>query len=304
MNPVFPKNYFLNIMLMICCMQELNIKKVLRKFMTKSFTFFNIVFFAALSMCHLIGQAQATPIQSSSYDAYADPAMTNIDRGDPEDEDEAKDPFEPINRIIFGINQFLDKLILAPAAYAFEDLLSDDAQTTVKNFFGNLGEPIIFINDVLQGNAELASQSLARFLMNSTLGFAGLYDFAANQASIQPHTQDLGITLARWGIGSGPYIMLPIFGPSTLRDTAGKVGDYYGDPYNIVMKKQHKKGLIYVRSAATGVIKRASILELTEDIDQGDDPYAQYRSIYFQNREDVIKDNLSDEDSDTLSDNE
>ncbi len=136
---------------------------------------------------------------------------------------EASDPLEPLNRAIFSFNLTLDKAILRPIATVYNAALPDPVRDGVRNFLNNLRTPIILANDVLRGEIGRAGDTVGRFLLNSTLGVGGLFDIAS-ELGFDFHNEDFGQTLAVWGIGEGPYLMLPIFGPSNPRDAVGLAG--------------------------------------------------------------------------------
>tara|TARA_R110002095_G_scaffold216184_1_gene212403 strand:+ start:899 stop:1714 length:816 start_codon:yes stop_codon:yes gene_type:complete len=193
------------------------------------------------------------------------------------------DPLEPLNRGIFVINTFLDGLLIRPMAYAYEDLVADVIKDRISNVLDNLASPIVFVNDLLQGEGTQAMNTFMRFFINSTFGLLGLFD-PASDIGLDQKNNDFGTTFRRWGIGAGPYIILPLFGPSSFRDLAGDSAGYFADPYNWYMRVHHKKEWIYARLAVKALVKRQQFLELTERLDKTADPYAQYRILYMQNR--------------------
>ncbi len=135
-----------------------------------------------------------------------------------------QDPIEPINRGIFHFNDTIDRFIIKPISQVYDAIVVNDVQLIIVNFFSNLNEPLRFVNDVLQLNGQGASDDLHRFWLNSTLGVFGLNDVASQVADIQKRPQDFGMTLAMWtGNAKTPFLMIPFVGPSTLRDTIGKI---------------------------------------------------------------------------------
>jgi len=200
-----------------------------------------------------------------------------------EDQMLERDPLEPLNRGIFVVNTFLDGLLIRPMAYAYEDLVADVLKDRVSNVLDNLASPIVFVNDILQGEGTQAMNTLMRFVINSTFGLLGIFD-PASEIGLDLKKNDFGTTFRRWGIGAGPYIILPLFGPSCFRDLAGDTAGYFGDPYNWYMRVHHKKDWIYARLAVKGLVTRQQFLEVTEELDATADPYAQYRILYMQNR--------------------
>src|SRR5262249_11746587 len=148
----------------------------------------------------------------------------------------------------------------------------------------NVNGPIIFANDLLQGRFDLAGDTFGRFVVNTTLGAGGIVD-VATKAGIPYHTNDLGITFATWGVGDGPYLMLPVLGPSNPRDLVGDVGDSFGDPGNIVASQHHRIWASFARSAAAGIDERSRNIESLAEIERTSlDYYATIRSLARQRR--------------------
>lgn len=193
------------------------------------------------------------------------------------------DPLEPLNRGVFVVNTFLDGLLIRPMAYAYEDLVADVIKDRVSNVLDNLASPVVFVNDLLQAEGGQAMNTFMRFVINSTFGLLGLFD-PASEIGLDQKKNDFGTTFRRWGIGAGPYIMLPLFGPSSFRDLTGDVAGYFADPYNWYMRVHHKKEWIYARVGVKGLVKRQQLLDITEQLEDTADPYAQYRILYMQNR--------------------
>ena len=144
---------------------------------------------------------------------------------------EVNDPFEPFNRRVFAFNEAADKAVIGPVTDAYVAATPQLARTGVSNVLGNLNSPVVFANDVMQGEPERAAETFYRFLVNSTVGVLGVFDLAG-YFGVEEHTEDFGQTLAVWGAGEGPYIVLPLMGPSNLRDTAGLGVDAVIDPLN------------------------------------------------------------------------
>jgi phospholipid-binding lipoprotein MlaA len=199
------------------------------------------------------------------------------------------DPLEPFNRGIFAFNEVLDGLLLKPAAIAFRTFLPEPVQDFVANFFDNLSAPVIFVNDVLQAEGNKAGETMLRFVINSTIGIAGLFDVAAKGFDIQPHKTDFGITLRSYGMTSGPYLFIPLIGPSTFADAIGRFVDFFIDPFNLIMIDRDHEWVTFARAGVQGVITRAKLLPITDNIDKTPDPYAQYRIFYLQNRDSMVK---------------
>ena len=205
---------------------------------------------------------------------------------------EISDPGEPTNRAIFGLNRFLDTVILNPLASGYRKL-PDVVQRSVHNFLNNLRSPVILFNDVLQGKPGRAGTTLARFFINSTVGIVGLGD-VADGMGFAFHNEDFGQTLAVWGVGEGPYVMLPIFGPSNPRDAVGLVADFFADPLNLWLGNIGYEGAIVARGGLRGVDERArnfDALDALDDLERSSlDFYAAIRSLYRPRRVDQISD--------------
>ena len=198
---------------------------------------------------------------------------------------EANDPLEPFNRAMFEINLGLDKAIIKPIAYVYKEAVPEIFQNFVKNFLDNLRSPIIFVNDLLQGEFERAGTTLLRFVMNSAFGVAGINDFAG-EVGIMAHDEDFGQTLAVAGVESGPYLMLPIFGPSNPRDGVGILVDLLLDPFHYVTSFTFGLG----RSGARAVDTRARRYDTINDLERTSlDFYAAVRSLHRQRRADEIR---------------
>ncbi len=156
---------------------------------------------------------------------------SNHDPGDEERTVESIDPFEEFNRAVFGFNEALDAVIFLPLAKIYRAIFPKPVRDSFRNFMRNLNAPFILANDVLQGEGERAGTTLNRFLINTTLGVGGLLDVAKGMGFAH-HDEDFGQTLGVWGMGEGVYLVLPIIGPSTIRDGLGKVGDAFINPLN------------------------------------------------------------------------
>lgn len=199
------------------------------------------------------------------------------------------DPFENTNRSIFGFNQAVDAGVLVPAAKAYRTVLPPPMQKSVHDFLQNLDGPVIFANDVLQGQPKLAVNTLGRLVINTTVGVGGMFDVAA-LIGIPYHSNDLGVTLATWGFAEGPYIMVPVLGPSSPRDLAGQVGDSFIDPGDYVASQHHVIYAAIARTATAGIDARSRNIESLADIEKTAlDYYATIRSLYRQRRQAQIR---------------
>jgi phospholipid-binding lipoprotein MlaA len=205
----------------------------------------------------------------------------------------ANDPLEPMNRKIFDMNEGFDKIILLPVAQAYVDVVPEPARDSVHNFLKNLDLPITFANDLLQGEMERAGQTLGRFTVNTTVGVGGLFDIASDWG-IPAHQEDFGLTLGKWGVGEGPYLVVPFFGPDPPRDVAGQVVDIFLDPTTYV----HINYQIYwsaAREVSKAIDLRSRRIDQIESIERSSvDYYASLRSLYRQHRNYEIRDGKPD----------
>ncbi len=209
---------------------------------------------------------------------------------------ETNDPLEPFNRAVFKFNQGLDTMLLTPLAIFYRDILPPIFTEGVDNVLANLRSPVVFINDLLQAQPERAGDTLARFLVNSTIGVGGLMD-PATKFGIPAHNEDFGQTLAVWGLGEGPYLVLPLFGPSNPRDATGlAIDSIVIDPFGFLGALvfdygDTAKALTLTRSIVTGLSQRARTLETTDELERSSlDFYAAVRSAFRQNRRFEIDD--------------
>jgi phospholipid-binding lipoprotein MlaA len=196
---------------------------------------------------------------------------------------DVNDPFEPVNRVIFGFNEVVDLIILRPVSHVYRTIVPQPLRTGVANALHNFATPIIFANDVLQGRPDRAKTTAIRFLVNSTAGFGGFVDAAA-AAGLPSHSEDFGQTLAVWGARPGAYIMLPVFGPSTVRDTVGLAVDTGLHPatwlmWDLDMIERSSPVLAYTVSGHEAYLDEAQALRSTSP-----DFYATVRDIYAQRR--------------------
>ena len=207
------------------------------------------------------------------------------------------DPFEGVNRVFYELNfNLLDPVIIKPIAIIYDDLTPKPIRQGFRNFFSNLDEVPSLVNNVLQGKFGQAANNAERFLMNTTLGLGGFLDIAKRAGLQSAEDEDFGQTLAVWGVPDGPYLMLPFFGPSTLRDAPSNFVDSLLDPFSYndsLPVRLGKKGidLISLRADLLGI----------DDVISGDE-YLFIRDVYLQNREYVISDGAIDDDFDDLDD--
>lgn len=193
------------------------------------------------------------------------------------------DPAEPTNRVIFAGNQFVDQHVLQPVARGYEDL-PGSVRGSLHNFVSNLGQPAVAANDLVQGNVSRAWSTTQRFAINTTVGGAGLFD-AATEWNRPAHKADFGQTLGVWGIGTGPAVQLPLFGPSNVRDSVGQVVDLVTDPANFLPGSAAVTA-VKVTSGTVGFVDtRASLLGTTDSLERTSvDYYAALRSAAAQRR--------------------
>lgn len=198
-----------------------------------------------------------------------------------------RDPYENFNRKVFNFNAGLDYVVIKPVARGYSNYVPNFMQTTVGNFFGNLADIWTALNNYLQLKPREGTMDAGRVLMNSTLGIAGLAD-VATPLGLPKHEEDFGQTLAVWGVKSGPYVVLPVFGPSTMRDSFGKPVDLYGDPLGQI---DMTTGVEWSARALRLVDDRARALPTTDLIEQAAlDPYQFIRDAYLQRREARVRD--------------
>jgi len=202
--------------------------------------------------------------------------------------DPNNDPYEATNRGIFDVNNKIDDWTLRPAAETYNQQVPEPVRDSVHNTLTNLNLPVVFANDVLQGQPRRAGQTVSRFTMNSTFGLGGLFD-VASRMGIGEHSEDFGQTLAVWGVGEGPYTVLPLLGPAVPRDAAGRVVDIFFDPTIYLSIKQHLWWMLG-REYFTLLDLRARNMDVLDDIERNSlDYYAATRSLYRQYRANEIR---------------
>jgi phospholipid-binding lipoprotein MlaA len=204
-----------------------------------------------------------------------------------------RDPLEPFNRGVFQFNDVVDRAVIKPAATAYREVLPLPVRTGVNNFFNNLQDAWSAVNSALQLSGEAAANNLTRFAVNTFLGLGGVLDIAS-EMQIERHTEDFGQTLGHWGVGAGPYMVLPLFGPSTVRDTAALPIDTQG---NLVSRISD----VSSRNSATALNlldRRSGFLAASDMLDQvALDPYTFTRDAYLQRRRNLAHDgNARDDD--------
>jgi len=200
--------------------------------------------------------------------------------------DDPRDPWEGVNRGVYKFNEKFDDYLARPVARTYVKVLHQEIRTRIGNFFGNLADPFIGVNNFLQGKFEDGVNDWARFAFNSTFGLLGIHD-VASEWGYEKHNEDFGQTFGRWGAGPGPYLILPLLGSSTLRDGVGTGVDMYLDPMGEIRPINLRNSLIVVR--ATNV--RADLLEASRILEEAAlDKYVFQRDAYLQRRRSLIYD--------------
>lgn len=201
---------------------------------------------------------------------------------------DAYDPIEPVNRFVFAVNDGVDTLVLNPVSTIYREGVPVPVQSGVRNVLRNLKGPIHVAGALLAGEGESALVETQRFVINSTIGLAGIFDVAADHG-LPTTGQDFGRSLGKMGVEEGPYIVLPLLGPSNLRDAVGFGGEIALDPFNYVVRNTGNSDLVYARAGATIVSERAAKDQTIRALKQDAvDYYARTRSAYTQHRRSVI----------------
>jgi phospholipid-binding lipoprotein MlaA len=201
-------------------------------------------------------------------------------------EGDPRDPFEPLNRSIYRFNEVVDEAIAKPVATAYRDLFHEEIRGRVRNFFSNIGDLWIGVNDFLQGKFFDGFQDWMRFGFNSTLGIFGIHDVASDMG-IEKRNEDFGQTLGYWGVGEGPYLVLPILSSSTVRDGVGTAVDMYADPLGELRPIRLRNSFSVLRL----INVRADLLEAGRILEQAAlDKYTFQRDAYLQRRRNLVYD--------------
>ncbi len=205
------------------------------------------------------------------------------------------DPFESYNRAMFSFNDTLDEYFLKPVAEGYDAILPSPAKTGVSNFFNNIGDIFVVLNDILQFKFQQAIEDASRLVFNSTIGLYGLID-VATPMGLPKHNEDLGQTLATWGVADGPYIVLPFFGSRTLRDTSDIIFLATYDPLYEIENKEALYGTVFLKTIDT----RYKLLKVSRIVEQAAlDKYSFIRDAYLQNRKNLIYDGNPPEEENT-----
>jgi len=196
------------------------------------------------------------------------------------DPDANSDPYEGFNRAMFGVNKALDTVLVKPVTDVYRFIVPETGRKMVDNFVSNLETPVVLVNSVLQGDQENTFATFWRFALNSSVGIGGLFD-VASEGGLHNRSADFGQTMAVWGVGSGPYTYVPIFGPGTIRDSFGRIVDIAFNPLVWV----HPTWYSYAQAGVTIVDRRSVYYNLIDDTYKSSlDPYATFRSGYLQKR--------------------
>jgi phospholipid-binding lipoprotein MlaA len=197
-----------------------------------------------------------------------------------------RDPLEGFNRGVYKVNEKLDDWVVRPAARGYQKWVPGELRSRVRNFFANIADPFIGVNNMLQGKFEEGASDWARFAFNTTFGLLGVHDVASDMG-YDKHDEDFGQTFGTWGAGPGAYLVLPLFGPSSVRDGAGKVLDIVTDPLNLA----DPEGLRYGLTATRVLQVRADLLDASKLLEEAAlDRYVFLRDVYFQRRRSLIYD--------------
>lgn len=194
------------------------------------------------------------------------------------------DPIEPFNRAVFQFNKYVDLIVLKPVTYVYKNALPGFVRSSVSSLLDTLGQPIVMLNALLQGDGKTFENSIHRFVINATLGLGGLNDVASS-LGVPAANADFGQTLGVWGAGHGFYLVLPILGSSSLRDGVGEGVDAVADPFNIIWSDSETYWPIYTRMGLTAIDARYKYGDAYDDVMKNAvDPYVTFRSMYVQRR--------------------
>lgn len=197
-----------------------------------------------------------------------------------------RDPLEPLNRGIYKFNDAVDRAVMKPVATGYKEALPQPVRTGVGNFFSNLDDVIVLLNDLLQFKLGQAASDFSRLVWNTSAGILGLID-VATPMDLPKHNEDFGQTLGYWGVGNGPYLVLPLLGPSNLRDSVGLVVDYKVDPVYQQNDMADRNTAVVLRA----IHKRSVLLGAEEVVEQASlDPYTFVRDAYLERRRNLIYD--------------
>jgi len=246
----------------------------------------------ALALLASLALLGARPVLAEPPPAAPEPLLSD-DAPDPlfdedaellaEEEPLASDPWEGLNRGVFSLNRSIDRFVLNPVTDVYQLLVPEPGRRAIHRAIQNLDSPVVFANHLLQLRFDAAAVTLGRFVVNTTAGVGGLFDAAYRGAAIERVEGDFGQTLAVYGVPSGPYVMLPLFGPSTLRDTAGGAVDAMGDPLTYVIGP-FRWWTLGIGAGEGLVVREANVGDLRELEEGSLDFYSALRSAYLQSR--------------------
>ena len=219
--------------------------------------------------------------------AAAEPAKKKEEDGEIEEEKDIADPFESLNRAMFTINDRLYFWVAKPAAKTYSFFVPEWGRVRVRNVFKNVAAPIRFVNSLLQFKFHAAAKEVGRFLVNTTAGIGGMFDILKDNPNAQPSEEDLGQTLGSYGIGNGFYLVWPVLGPSSLRDSIGLAGDYFLDPVSYITPLGN--GFVYVLAGVRINDISLRIGEYEDLKESAIDPYVSFRNAYIQYRNKKVK---------------
>jgi phospholipid-binding lipoprotein MlaA len=203
--------------------------------------------------------------------------------------EEDNDPLEPLNREIFAVNRVIDGLLIKPAAMIYRGVIPEEGRTGIRNVLGNLKEPVYAANHLLQGDVDGAGDAVARFAVNTTVGVGGIMQPSADMG-LPRESNDFGKTLHIWGAGEGPYLVLPLLGPSNPRDATGLAADMLMDPFMWIAGAHDADWITYVRTGVDAIDKRSQVIDTLDDIERNSlDFYAQIRTLYRQKRQEELR---------------
>ena len=222
----------------------------------------------------------------------------------PQSTSEIYDPFEGLNRNIYGFNESVDKAVIGPVATGYKETVPKPARSGLRNFFANASAPRIFVNDVLQAKPQRAAETLSRFIINTTVGLGGLFD-VAGKSGLEGHNEDFGQTMGHWGVPMGAYFVAPLLGPSNLRDTTGRIIDTAFDPLTWTSFGVNNLSTYFnaTETVFLAIDTRAELDAAIQTIREQPEPYVALRRGYSAQRRSAIRDGaLPDENFDDLPD--
>lgn len=200
------------------------------------------------------------------------------------------DPYENTNRAFFDFNKSFDETVLHPTLKGYRTVVPKPARKGLENFLRHLKSPVRFANQILQGDVDGAGTELTRTIINTFVGFGGLFDVAEYEG-IKYESEDFGQTLAVWGVDHGPYLVVPFLGPSSTRDYVGYAVDSIGDPMRFYLRNIDEEGWYYAKVGADYLVLRDGLMDVLEELEASSiDYYAAVRSTYYQRREAMVND--------------